>query len=96
MDWEKSDEGQKDAAWHKHKKQEFRKEIQEACAQNGIKYLVMNEAESWDTLFGALDGVEVIDVKDPDKLRQKMNSARAMTPSVQDKGEIPGVEVREW
>lgn len=57
-EWEKTDEGQKDAEWREQKKQEFHQLMQKTCTDNGIQVLKMRKAEGWERSYGPIAGVD--------------------------------------
>lgn len=76
--WKESEEGKKDAEWHEEKKQEYKQAMQDACTENGIKYVAMRKgAKLWSERYGAIEGVEMMEMADTEEVRQKMNELKA-------------------
>jgi len=91
--WKESDEAKKDTEWHAQKKQEYKEALQNACTQNGIKTLVMRNGERvWADHYGALEGVDMMEITDEEKVHGKMDELRTL--SGQDKEKVPSFEVR--
>lgn len=80
--WEQSEEGQKDTEWCNQKKQEFVDAMQNACNQNGIKYLVMRKGPSnWEEHYGSpLNGVVMLEIGDggKEKIVDKINELKIL------------------
>ena len=90
--WEESEEGQKNAEWHEQKKQEYKKAMQDACTQNGIKYLAMRKgAHVWADHYSALENVEMMEITDEDDVHQKIDELR--TKAGHEKEIVPSFEI---
>lgn len=75
-EWEKTEEAQKYRELCEQKKIEFKKAVQKACTENGIKYLAMGAGElkfggedqpekdwkNWESNYGLLEGVETVGI----------------------------------
>lgn len=83
--WQESEDGQKDVEWHEQQKQKYEETVQKACADNGVKYLIMRHPNSWKSHYGALEGVEMIEVTDDDKINGVMNELRTKAGIVKEK-----------
>lgn len=88
--WKESEEAQKNKEWHEQKKQEFKKVVQQHCAENGIRYLILREADIWAKRYGALDGVEMVEITDLDKVNRIVKSLKS---EGQQTEKIPSIEI---
>lgn len=76
--WKEFEEGKKDAEWHEAKKQEYKQAMRDACTENGIKYVAMRKGTRlWNERYGAIEGVEMLEMAEPDEVRQKMDEINA-------------------
>ena len=52
--------------------------MQDACTENGIKYLAMRKGSRlWNERYGAIEGVEMLEMAEPDEVRKKMDEFNA-------------------
>lgn len=73
--WKKSTEGQKDAKWQEEIKRKYKEVMQNACTQNGIKYLAMRLRDGekvWDEHYGKLNGVKMLEIAEPGWIRENI------------------------
>jgi|SRR3989344_2140166 len=84
--WENSEDKQKDIEWEKQQKQEYKETVQKACTDNGIKYLVMRKGTpSWKSHYGNLEGVEMLEVTNDDRINAVMDELRTKAGLAKEK-----------
>lgn len=86
--WEESEEGKKSAEWHEEKRQGFKQAMQDACVENGIKCVVLGgQTKFWNEQYGAIEGVEMMDMRDVDGVRQRLQKTEGYpVPAPKEKG----------
>lgn len=76
-EWRTTDDGQRDAEWHNEKKRAYRDAIQRVSTEHGIKFLGMRKGEdTWIKNYGALEGVEMMEITEIDAVQGKMRALR--------------------
>ena len=85
-EWENSEDKQKDTEWQEQQKQEYKESVQKACADNGIKYLVMRKGEpNWKSHYGDLEGVKMLEVTNDHRINAVMDELRTQAGLVKEK-----------
>lgn len=79
--WKQSEEGQRNKEWHEQKDREYADIMKEVITQNGIKYIAIRTAETWEKRYGSIEGVEFMEIggypREANKIRQKQNELLA-------------------